>query len=42
MELLTIAGVKGSQILIRVDGSDEDQAIDTLVSLVRNGFGEQE
>ena len=42
MELLTIAGVKGSQILIRVVGSDEDQAIDTLASLVRNGFGEQE
>jgi phosphocarrier protein len=40
MELLTIAGVQGSQIVIRVDGDDEDQAIAALVTLVKNGFGE--
>lgn len=41
MELLTIAGIQGSEITIRVDGTDEDQAIETLVDLVKNGFGEQ-
>lgn len=41
MELLTIAGVKGSRIVIRVEGSDEDQAIESLVSLVKSGFGEK-
>lgn len=40
MELLTIAGVQGSQIVIRVEGDDEDQAIEALVSLVKSGFGE--
>ena len=40
MELLTIAGVQGSQIVIRVEGADEEQAIEALVSLVKNGFGE--
>jgi phosphocarrier protein len=41
MELLTIAGVKGSQIIIRAQGSDEDLAVEELATLVRNGFGEE-
>lgn len=41
MELLTIAGVKGSMVLIRAEGSDEDTAVSELIALVRNGFGEE-
>jgi len=41
MELLTIAAVKGSKIIIRTEGGDEDDALNTLVSLVKDGFGEQ-
>jgi phosphocarrier protein HPr len=41
MELLTIAAVKGAKIIIRTDGSDEEEAIKSLVSLVKDGFGER-
>jgi len=41
MELLTIAAVKGSRIVIRTDGNDEEAAINSLVTLVENGFGEK-
>jgi phosphocarrier protein len=41
MELLTIAAVKGAKIIIRTDGSDEEDAINSLVSLVKDGFGER-
>jgi phosphocarrier protein HPr len=40
MELLTIAAVKGAKIIIRTDASDEEDAINSLVSLVKDGFGE--
>lgn len=41
MELLTIAAVKGAKIIIRSDGNDEEDAINSLVSLVKDGFGER-
>jgi phosphocarrier protein HPr len=41
MELLTIAGVKGCKIVIRANGDDEELALKNLVSLVKDGFGEQ-
>jgi phosphocarrier protein HPr len=41
MELLTVAAVKGCKILIRAEGGDEEHAVKTLVSLVKDGFGEQ-
>ena len=41
MELLTLAAAKGSGIIIRADGDDEALAIKALVTLVKNGFGEQ-
>jgi phosphocarrier protein len=41
MELLTIAAVKGAKIIIRTDGTDEEDAIKSLVSLVKDGFGER-
>lgn len=41
MELLTIAAVKGSRIIIRADGTDEVDALSSLSSLVKDGFGEK-
>lgn len=41
MELLTIAAVKGCNIVIRADGDDEEKAVEALVSLVNDGFGEK-
>lgn len=40
MELLTIAGIQGTQITIRAEGEDENEAVETLVKLVKEGFGE--
>jgi phosphocarrier protein HPr len=37
--LMLVAG-KGSEIIIRADGPDEDEAIKELVKLVEDGFGE--
>jgi phosphocarrier protein HPr len=41
MELLTVSAVKGCKIIIRAEGRDEEHAVKTLVSLVKDGFGEQ-
>ncbi|HOJ14112.1 MAG TPA: HPr family phosphocarrier protein [Deltaproteobacteria bacterium] len=41
MELLTIAGIQGTEITIRAEGSDEELAVETLVNLVKDGFGER-
>ncbi len=41
MELLTVAAVKGAKIIIRAEGGDEERAVKILVSLVKDGFGEQ-
>ena len=41
MELLTIAAAKGTEIKLRVHGPDENNAIEVLADLVRNGFGEE-
>ena len=41
MELLTVSAVKGCKIIIRAEGGDEEHAVKTLVSLVKDGFGEQ-
>jgi phosphocarrier protein len=40
MELLTLAAVKGSHIVIRAAGEDEAQAVEALAALVKQGFGE--
>jgi len=39
--LMMLVAEKGSKIIIRVSGPDEEQAIKTLVELVENGFGEE-
>lgn len=40
--LLTLAATKGTSVLIRTDGSDEDQALEVLVNLFLDKFGEGE
>jgi len=39
--LMMLVAEKGSEILIRVDGPDEKDAMEALVKLVENGFGEE-
>ena len=40
--LLTLAAAKGSRLKLAADGSDEDEAVEQLVELVHDRFGEQE
>lgn len=40
MELLTISAAMGSEITIRTNGADEDDALSALSRLVLEGFGE--
>jgi phosphocarrier protein len=41
MGLMTLAACCGAEIRIVTDGEDEVDALNTLVQLVENGFGEQ-
>lgn len=40
MGILLLAAARGSTITITADGTDERDAVDALVALVRSGFGE--
>ena len=40
MGILLLAAARGSTITISAEGSDERDAVDALVALVRSGFGE--
>jgi phosphocarrier protein HPr len=40
MGILLLAAARGSTITISADGTDERDAVDALVALVRSGFGE--
>ncbi len=42
MELLTLAAAMNTQITIKATGSDEDSALEKLVALVDDKFGESE
>jgi phosphocarrier protein len=39
--ILLLAAPQGAAIEVTVEGSDEDQAMEALVSLVEGGFGEE-
>lgn len=39
--LMTLGCEQGSKITITANGEDEDKAIEVLVELVKNGFGEE-
>lgn len=41
MSLLLLSADKGSSIKIRAEGSDAAEAVQTLVKLVKNKFGEE-
>ncbi|MBE7516429.1 MAG: HPr family phosphocarrier protein [Chloracidobacterium sp.] len=40
LSLLALSAVAGTELLISVSGSDEEQAMETLVEMFRTGFGE--
>ncbi len=40
--LLTLAATKGSKLRIRAEGADEDAAIEAVIELISNRFGEPE
>lgn len=41
MEVLTLAAEKGTELMIRADGSDADAAVDALTQLVATNFDEE-
>jgi phosphocarrier protein HPr len=40
MGLLTLVAAWGSEIIVSASGNDSEQAVDALIALVENGFGE--
>ena len=42
MDVLMLAGTKGSVITISADGQDEDTALKEICILIENKFGEEE
>ncbi len=42
MGVMMLAAAKGSRVALEVDGSDEAEALDALVGLVADKFGESE
>ena len=40
--LLTLAATKGTTVLVRADGADEEDAVQTLIALFEDKFGEGE
>ena len=42
MGVLTLAAAKGTELVIEADGADELQALDAVVSLISERFGEDE
>jgi phosphocarrier protein HPr len=42
MQLLMLAGTKGTELVITADGADATEAVDELVRLVNAGFDDDE
>jgi phosphocarrier protein len=42
MDLLMLAASKGSTVNVHVDGEDASEALQTLIALIENKFGEAE
>lgn len=40
--ILTLAAVQGSEIILKISGPDEGQALNALVALIENKFHEEE
>lgn len=41
IDLLTLAAVAGTQLTLRAEGDDAQQAVDALVGLIEKKFGEE-
>ena len=41
MGVMTLAACKGSIIEVTADGDDEDEALHSIIEIIRNGFGEE-
>lgn len=41
MGIMMLAAAKGTDIVLKVVGTDEAEAFDALGALIRNGFGEE-
>jgi len=41
MGIMMLAAAKGCTIQVRIGGEDEDEAMNALGELIRNGFGEE-
>ena len=41
IDLLTLAAVAGTQLMLRADGDDAREAVDTLAHLINSRFGEE-
>jgi len=41
MGIMMLAAAKGSTVFLKVDGSDEADAVQTIGELIENGFGEE-
>jgi phosphocarrier protein len=42
MGVLTLAAAKGSELVIEVEGADQQQALEALTTLIEGRFGEDE
>ena len=41
MGVMTLAACKGSIIEVTADGEDENEALQSITEIIRNGFGEE-
>jgi len=41
IELLTLAAVQGTELLVRAQGTDAPSAVDAISKLIDSGFGEK-
>jgi phosphocarrier protein len=42
LSLMMLAAVKGTEVNIEIDGPDEEQAMESIISLINNRFDEPE
>jgi len=40
LNILTLAASKGTELILVIEGTDEDAAMESIVALFENGFGE--
>jgi len=41
MGVMTLAAEKGSELMIEVDGPDEQPALEAIIKVIESGFGEE-